>query len=408
MPSTPSTEAGLGGAGSTSIVAASISFLGSYWFVLLPALFVTRLLYRRYAMPMSKYPGPALASVSRLWKVISTASGRTNLQHIDLHRKYGPIVRIAPNEQDQVLRRVPPPENPDIFTEVREHVHAQKKKVANVPYSMAAMQQLSPFIDESIELFMSKLDGFATSSQSATKGRVDLGAWLHYFAFDVLGEVAFGRKFGFLEEGRDVEGAIKTIDDSQWYNGIIGQIPEFDHLFRRNPLRKYIPGMSTGNALVTRLALAEMDRRQPFTKDNMGKNRVGDGRQDLLASLIQGHLKDPSKFSEGDVFAVAHGAIFAGSDSTASTMQSFFWHALADARVRRILFEEIRAAVAEGRVPIDGNLSWVESQSLSYFQACLKEAMRVRPAVGLNITRVVPPRAWSLMVNFTLLAQSSL
>lgn len=329
MPSTPSTEGGLGGAGSTSIVAASISFLGSYWFVLLPALFVTRLLYRRYAMPMSKYPGPALASVSRLWKVISTASGRTHLQHIDLHRKYGPIVRIAPNEvsiaSPEAARTVlsagkhfsktkfygvfPPPENPDIFTEVREHVHAQKKKVANVPYSMAAMQQLSPFIDESIELFMSKLDGFATSSQSATKGQVDLGAWLHYFAFDVLGEVAFGRKFGFLEQGRDVEGAIKTIDDSQWYNGIIGQIPEFDHLFRRNPLRKYIPGMSTGNALVTRLALAEMDRRQPFTKDNMGKNRVGDGRQDLLASLIQGHLKDPSKFSEGDVFAVAHGAM---------------------------------------------------------------------------------------------------
>ena len=32
-------------------------------------------------------------------------------------------------------------------------------------------------------------------------------------------------------------------------------------------------------------------------------------RQDLMASLIQGHLKDPSKFGEGDVFAVAHGAM---------------------------------------------------------------------------------------------------
>jgi len=28
---------------------------------------------------------------------------------------------------------------------------------------------------------------------------------------------------------------------------------------------------------------------------------------------------------------------------------------------------------------------------LPYFQACLKEAMRIRPAVGLNITRLVPP-----------------
>ncbi|PKS10948.1 hypothetical protein jhhlp_002707 [Lomentospora prolificans] len=494
MPSTPSTEGLPGGSGAPkSLVATSLALLAANWFILLPALFVLRLVYLRYASPLRKYPGPALASVSRLWKVLSTASGRTHLQHIDLHRKYGPVVRIAPNEvsiaSPEAARTVlsagkhfyktkfygvfPPPENPDIFTEVREHVHAQKKKVANVPYSMAAMQQLSPFIDESIEMFMDKLDAFAGRERGGKgqvdlgawlhyfafdvlgevafgrkfgfleegrdvenaiktiddsqwyngiigqipefdylfrrnplrkggKGQVDLGAWLHYFAFDVLGEVAFGRKFGFLEEGRDVENAIKTIDDSQWYNGIIGQIPEFDYLFRRNPLRKYIPAMSTGNALITRLALAEMDRRQPFTKDNMGKNRVGDGRQDLLASLIQGHLKDPSKFSVGDVFAVAHGAIpsFAGSDSTASTMQSFFWHVLSDARVRRTLFEEVRTAVAEGRIPPEGNLSWAQSQSLSFFQACLKEAMRVRPAVGLNITRVVPPEGVELDGQF--------
>ena len=327
MASTPLTE-GSGGPATKSLVASLLSFLASNSLIILPALFITRLLYIRYASPLRKYPGPLLASVSRLWKVLSTASGRTHLEHIALHRKYGPVVRIAPNEvsiaSPEAARTVlsagkhfyktkfygvfPPPENPDIFTEVREHVHAQKKKVANVPYSMAAMQQLSPFIDESIEMFMNKLDGFA-SRERGGNGQVDLGAWLHYFAFDVLGEVAFGRKFGFLEEGRDVENAIKTIDDSQWYNGIVGQIPEFDYLFRRNPLRKLIPTLSTKNALVTRLALAEMDRRQPFTKDNMGKDRVGDGRQDLLASLIQGHLKDPSKFSEGDVFAVAHGAM---------------------------------------------------------------------------------------------------
>jgi hypothetical protein len=28
-----------------------------------------------------------------------------------------------------------------------------------------------------------------------------------------------------LESGYDIEGAIKTIDDAQWYDGIIGQTP---------------------------------------------------------------------------------------------------------------------------------------------------------------------------------------
>ncbi|EOO00667.1 putative pisatin demethylase protein [Phaeoacremonium minimum UCRPA7] len=398
-----------------ALINGCVTLLLSYWAVILPALFATRLLYKRYASPLRKYPGPWLASVSRLWKVLSTASTRTHLDHIALHKKYGPIVRIAPDEvsvsSPEAARLLlsagkrfyktdfygvfPPPENPDIFTEVREDVHAQKKKVANVPYSMAAMQQLSPFIDDTIEVLMHKLDGIANASQGIqdfAKGPVlDLGNWLHWFAFDVLGEVAFSRSFGFLDQGRDVDNAIKTIDDSQRYNGIVGQVPFMDHLLRRNPLWKLIPSLDTKNALITRMALEELGRRKPFDKESEGKWRGGDGRQDLLASLIKGHLKDPERFREGDVFAVAHGAIFAGSDSTASTMQSFFWHVLADARVYASLQDEIQSAVKSGTIPPTGNISWNESQQLPYFQACLKEAMRVRPAVGLNITRRVPP-----------------
>lgn len=315
-----------------SILSLAFSLLKAYWPLLLPALATLRLLKNRYASPLRKYPGPLLASTTRLWKVLSTASSNTHLGHIALHQHYGPIVRIAPNEvslSDPEAARgllaagkgfhktdfyavFPPPENPDIFTEIREAVHARKKRVANGPYSMAAMQKLSPFIDDTIELLVTKLEGIAGGDRSKGggkgKGRLDLGDWLHYFAFDVLGEVAFSRKFGFLHEGRDVEGAIRAIDDSQRYNGIVGQVPQLDMLLRRNPLWKFVPGMGTGNAPITRLALAEMKGRRPFGKE--GERRgTGDGRRDLLDSLILGHLKDPEAFSEGDVFAVAHGAM---------------------------------------------------------------------------------------------------
>jgi len=302
-----------------------------HWPVIIPTLLVVRLLYLRYATPLRKYPGPLLASVSRFWKVFSTATGNTHWHHVALHKKYGRYVRVGPNEisvsSPEAGRLVlsagkgfyktrfygvfPPPENPDIFTEYREHVHAQKKKVANVPYSMAAMQQLSPFINDAVELLMSKLDGMCAEGPKPGQKAVvfDLGAWLHYFAFDVLGEVAFSRSFGFLEQGKDVENAIVTIDNSQRYNGIVGNIPEFDFLLRRNPLWKFIPALNTSNALITRMALEELGRRRPFDKESEGKWRGGDGRQDLLASLIKGHLKDPQRFGEGDVFAVAHGAM---------------------------------------------------------------------------------------------------
>ncbi len=39
---------------------------------------------------------------------------------------------------------------------------------------------------------------------------------------------------------------------------------------------------------------------------------------------------------------------------------------------------------------LSANVSWAEAQELAYFQACLLEAMRMRPAVGLSIPRYVP------------------
>ncbi|KAH9909692.1 cytochrome P450 [Xylariomycetidae sp. FL2044] len=404
---------------------AILSFVEEYWYILLPLFIIARASYRRYASPLRKYPGPFLASCTRLWKFVSTATERTNYHHMELHKKYGPVVRISPNElsfaSPLVARHVlsagkrfyktdfygvfPPPENPDIFTEIREDVHAMKKKVANVPYSMAAMRQLSPFIDDTIDFLAGKLNEFcadpaspsggaaaATAAAAVPRGQtVDLGNWLHFFAFDVLGEVAFGRSFGFLAAGRDKENAIRSIDNSQKYNGIVGNVPELDFFLRRNPLWRWVPCFNPANSLVTRIAREEMRKRMPFEIEKEGKSMGGDGREDLMSSLIRGHLKDKEKFHEGDIFAVAHGAIFAGSDSTASTMQSFFWQVLSDARVHAALTHEIQTAVSDGTIRPDGNVEWTEAQGLPYFQACLKEAMRVRPAVGVNIQRYVPP-----------------
>lgn len=327
----------------------ALLILSTYWAILLPTFIILRMAYRRYASPLRSIPGPFLASCTRLWKVRSAMSENMHWEHVELHKKYGPVVRIGPNEvsfsSPQVARTIlsagkrfyktdfysvfPPPENPDIFTEIREDVHAMKKKVANVPYSMAAMRQLSPFIDDTIELLVSRMSGFCADpnpdagsdssfskegafSSDLTKTKkpiLDLGDWLHYFAFDVLGEVAFGRSFGFLAAGADKEQAIRTIDNSQKYNGIIGQIPALDAFLRRNPICRYIPALDPANNLITRIAREEMAKRRPFEVEREGKGAGGDGREDLMASLIKGHLKDPKKFHEGDIFAVAHGAM---------------------------------------------------------------------------------------------------
>lgn len=157
---------------------------------------------------------------------------------------------------------------------------------------------MTHYIEDTERLLLNKLDSMCQRSDQYC----DLGNTLHYYAFDVLGEIAFSRKFGFLEAGEDLEKAIKTIDDMQWYDGIIGQIPEWDFVFRRNPLWKYVPSLDTSQFLITRMALEEIDKR-----NSIGSKEIE--RKDLLSQLFAAHEKAPEAFKQGDVFAVAHGAM---------------------------------------------------------------------------------------------------
>lgn len=48
--------------------------------------------------PLRDIPGPFLARFTRLWYLIEIYKGSFELTEIELHKKYGSIVRIAPHE----------------------------------------------------------------------------------------------------------------------------------------------------------------------------------------------------------------------------------------------------------------------------------------------------------------------
>lgn len=81
-------------------------------------------------------------------------------------------------------------------------------------------------------------------------------------------------------------------------------------------------------------------------------------------------------------------------------MQSFFYHVLSAPAVHAAVLAELAAALAAGAVPASGNIGWAAAQGLAYLQACLREAMRLRPAVGVDISRRVPPEGVELEGRF--------
>ena len=61
-------------------------------------LFLVYLIYQRFWHPLAKYPGPFLATWTDFHKFSLFWSLRIDQRIGSLHQKYGPIVRIAPNE----------------------------------------------------------------------------------------------------------------------------------------------------------------------------------------------------------------------------------------------------------------------------------------------------------------------
>ena len=66
--------------------------------ILVAVLALLYMLYTRYATPLRRIPGPFLASVTKLWVVQQTRSLNRHIVDMELRKKYGTMVRVAPNE----------------------------------------------------------------------------------------------------------------------------------------------------------------------------------------------------------------------------------------------------------------------------------------------------------------------
>lgn len=70
--------------------------------------------------------------------------------------------------------------------------------------------------------------------------------------------------------------------------------------------------------------------------------------------------------------------ILAGSDTTAVQICAAIYFILKSPAVYKKLSAELQAANFD-----DGPISWTESSKLPYLEACLKEASRIHPSVGI-------------------------
>lgn len=98
-----------------------------------------------------------------------------------------------------------------LFTSTDEAFHARLRRAVNNAYAMSSLVQFEPLVDSAIHEFLAQLHSRYTEKSGSEV--VDFGEWLQYFAFDVICELTYSKRMGFMERGDDVENIISNL---QW------------------------------------------------------------------------------------------------------------------------------------------------------------------------------------------------
>ena len=393
----------------------------AYYQVLLPLFFVSWLVYNKYWNGLNKYPGPRLAAYTNWWRFFENLGRRTEQTHIRLHRQYGDIVRLGPNvlsfadpkaikviyglNKGFVKSDFYPVQNAvskgvriqSLFSTQDEAYHARYRRCVNSAFAMTSMVSYEPLVDSTMDVFLSQTQKlFANTGKSCAFNK-----WLQYYAFDVIGEITWAKRLGFVEQYKDVDGIVGFIDRFLSYAGPIGQMPILDLLLEKNPIRLWSQRLGLSGSVFPVTAFAqkrsrERDAEMAAIREHGLKEDTSPRQKgtDLLSKFVNAQHENPEFMTDMQVLGSTTSMVFAGSETTAISLSAIFYYLLKHPEKYRKLMAELDNAGKDGTIAPRENLgvSWAESQKLPYLDACIQEAFRLHPAAGLCLERVVPPR----------------
>ncbi|EOO00103.1 putative cytochrome p450 protein [Phaeoacremonium minimum UCRPA7] len=265
---------------------------------------------------------------------------------------------------------------------------------------MSTIVQYEPRVNETTRVFLDQ-----TEKLYAAPGKIcDFKLWLQYFAFDVITEITYSRRVGFIDRGEDVDGIIEWLDKLFDYSAPVGQMPIIDKFLVKNPiliiLSKY--GWIDNSSGTARFSKARMTERLQEIEQRKatGAKDIGD-RSDLLTMFLKTQRDDKTGFfNDSRVLTMTTSIALAGSDTTAITLSGIFYQLLKNPRCYEKLDKEIRDAIDSNLIEDFDIISWSDSHKLPYLDACIKETFRVHPAISLNLERVTPPDGIEICGDF--------
>ncbi|KII88386.1 hypothetical protein PLICRDRAFT_54225 [Plicaturopsis crispa FD-325 SS-3] len=324
--------------------------------------------------PLAKYPGPFANKLSKFYMLwfTATSKGKTHIYYQELHKIYGDVVRVGPNELsfrdveaiDSMMGAPGLPKGP--FWEGRAEAskslvaarslaeHAHRRKAWTRAFSSTALKDYQ-------EIVALKAGELTTALVSRQAEVVDISKWMGFFAFDFMGEMAFGVDFGLVRQGGDPGSLVEVVEKGVEFENTVAHTPWLAGFSKR------LPGPAENTRRLQEFANKSVERRIA----------AGSTKRDLFYYLTDEEGVERVKPTRAVIMSDGALSVVAGSDTTATTLAALWKYLLIDVDAYKRLQEEIDAAFPDGLEEVNTT----KQANMPYLNACINESLRLIPPV---------------------------
>ncbi|KAJ5753613.1 uncharacterized protein N7511_007766 [Penicillium nucicola] len=374
----------------TSIVifiSRSIPTIALWLLSLAIASLTSKYIYRLYLHPLSQTPGPKIAACTSLWLAYHTYIGDECTVIFNLHQKYGPILRVAPNDVDIASADAIEPiyiarggfpkakayskfdidGHKTIFSTLTLPERASRAKAVAPLFSTASIRQSEKELMTVFDDFVDRL------KRDAGKGApVDVLNLSRCMAIDAVSTHLFQHRYGALNEDSGVMSASPFVDAfvgvGAFFNFAPGRLTDFVMAVAA----RFISSETTERAF---------NRIDKFTgqlvKSVTLANDTSSARASYQSRLLEKQSVSQSQIEVKDVS-------FAGTDSTSMNTATILWFLAKNPKIYNRLHEEVQKSIAKGEDPA----------SCGYLRGTVREGLRLSWANPIRLPREVPVGGW--------------
>ncbi|UKZ95993.1 uncharacterized protein TrAFT101_010796 [Trichoderma asperellum] len=373
---------------------------------------VSFIIYRLYFHPLCGIPGPRLAAITSWYEtyydLFKTPSGQYWNKIDELHKEYGPIIRINPDEiqihdpefynqiyaggstkRHRYARSVSGNGSPGSMASAVSHdLHRLRRSSLNPFFSRAAVLRLEERIQSRVRILCERLSSFLQRGEI-----VDMSVAMTSLTLDIITEYSFGESWNLMDNDdlsynfiKVMRGGFETLQVRKLFNSAIQLVPPSILAWSSLNMKVFLEFKYRCFETCRLIKIAHNDTKANSTTRQTQINLF----TEALDRLPEEEIETQRLADEALVL------ITAGSETTSRALATLIYHVLRNPHILANLRQELDTAIPNANMEVP----YLTLEALPYLTATIRESLRVSALVPnrslLTADEPLQYKQWSL------------